>query len=65
MVTIAWVGKPAIKGWVLFLLKAKKKLNALLTLFRFCCFPIVRLLGQSAVGLVAVGIVLVSVPVAF
>jgi adenosylcobinamide-GDP ribazoletransferase len=67
MVTIVWVGKPSHKGLgSIFLSKAKKNLNAVayviavLIVFPFFAFTISPLMG-----LVGVGIVLVSIPVAF
>ncbi|MCW4030059.1 MAG: adenosylcobinamide-GDP ribazoletransferase [Candidatus Bathyarchaeota archaeon] len=67
MVTIVWVGKPSHKGLgSIFLAKAKKKLNAVAYVFAvviaFACFT---LSGSLLLGVVAVGIALVSVPVAF
>ncbi len=66
MVTIVWAGKPTHKGLgSIFLAKAKKKLNiiayalSVLIVYPFFAF------GHSAVlGLVGVGLVLVSIPVA-
>lgn len=67
MVTIVWVGKPTHKGLgSIFLSKAKKKLNivayviAVLIVYPFFVFT-----GNPFLGLVGVGIVLVSIPVAF
>ena len=67
MVTIVWVGKPSHKGLgSIFLSKAKKKLNAVAYTFAvLIAFPIFALTGNLLLGAVAVGIVLVSIPVAF
>jgi adenosylcobinamide-GDP ribazoletransferase len=65
MVTILWVGKPAHKGLgSMFLQRAKKKLNiiayalSVLIVYPFFGFT------NHILGLVAVGVVLVSIPVA-
>ena len=67
MVTIVWVGKPSHKGLgSIFLSKAKKKLNVVAYVISILVvFPVFTLLGNFFLGLVAVGIVLVSIPVAF
>jgi adenosylcobinamide-GDP ribazoletransferase len=67
MVTIVWVGKPSHKGLgSIFLSKAKKKLNAVAYLITvLVVFPLFAFIGNPLMGLVGVGIVLVSVPVAF
>jgi adenosylcobinamide-GDP ribazoletransferase len=67
MVTIVWVGKPSHKGLgSIFLSKAKKKLNAVAYVIAvLVVFPLFALTISSLWGLVAVGIVLVSIPVAF
>ncbi len=67
MVTIVWVGKPTHKGLgSIFLKKAKTKLNAIAyPLSVLIVYPFFALIGKPYVGLVAVGLVLVSVPVAF
>jgi adenosylcobinamide-GDP ribazoletransferase len=67
MVTIVWVGKPSHKGLgSIFLSKAKKNLNALAYVFAvLLSFAIFTVTGNVVLGLVAVGIVLVCVPVAF
>jgi adenosylcobinamide-GDP ribazoletransferase len=67
MVTIVWVGKPSHKGLgSIFLAKAKKKLNAVAYLIAvLVVFPYFALTSNLFFGLVAVGIVLVSIPVAF
>ncbi len=66
MVTIVWVGRPSHKGLgSIFLSKAKKNLNfvayIISILIALACFVFV---GGWFLGLVGVGIVLVSVPVA-
>ncbi|HLN88878.1 MAG TPA: adenosylcobinamide-GDP ribazoletransferase [Candidatus Binatia bacterium] len=67
MVTIVWVGKPSHKGLgSIFLSKAKKNLNAVAYVFAvLISFTVFVLTGNVFLGLAAVGIVLVSVPVAF
>jgi adenosylcobinamide-GDP ribazoletransferase len=67
MVTIVWVGKPSHKGLgSIFLSKAKKKLNAVAYVFAvLISFAVFVLTGNVFLGLVAVGIVSVSIPVAF
>ena len=67
MVTIVWVGKPSHKGLgSIFLAKAKKNLNAVAYLIAvLVVFPYFALTSNLFLGLVAVGIVLVSIPVAF
>ena len=67
MVTIVWVGKPSHKGLgSIFLSKAKKKLNAVAYVIAvLVVFPLFALTISPLLGLVAVGIVLVSIPVAF
>ena len=67
MVTIVWVGKPSHKGLgSIFLSKAKKKLNVVAYVISILVvFPVFTLLGNFFLGLAAVGIVLVSIPVAF
>jgi adenosylcobinamide-GDP ribazoletransferase len=67
MVTIVWVGKPTHKGLgSIFLSKAKKKLNAVAYLVAvLIVFAVFGLMGNVFLGLVGVGVVLVSVPVAF
>jgi adenosylcobinamide-GDP ribazoletransferase len=67
MVTIVWAGKPSHKGLgSIFLAKAKKKLNVAAYVFAiliaFACFG---LFGNFVLGLIGVGMVLLSVPVAF
>jgi adenosylcobinamide-GDP ribazoletransferase len=67
MVTIVWVGKPSHKGLgSIFLSKAKKKLNAVAYLIAgLIVFPFLTLTIGPLVGLIGIGIVLVSIPVAF
>ena len=67
MVTIVWVGKPSHKGLgSIFLSKAKKKLNAVAYVIAvLVVFPLFTLTISPLWGLVAVGIVLFSIPVAF
>ena len=67
MVTIVWVGKPAHKGLgAIFLSKAKKNLNAVAYLAAVVIgFVVFWLSGNVFLGLVAVGVMLISVPVAF
>ncbi len=67
MVTILWVGKPSHKGLgSIFLSKAKKNLNAIAYVIAvLVVFPLFALTINSLWGLVAVVIVLVSIPVAF
>ncbi len=66
MVTIVWVGKPTHKGLgSIFLKKAKTKLNAVAyPLSVLIVYPFFALIGKPYLGLVAVGLVFVSVPVA-
>jgi len=67
MVTIAWVGKPAHKGLgSIFLSKAKKKLNIVAYVIAIViAYPFFALTLNPVLGLIAVAIVLVSVPVAY
>jgi len=67
MVTIVWAGKPSHKGLgSIFLAKAKKNLNAAAYVVAvLIAFPVFWLLGNTVLGLAAVGVVLCSVPVAF
>jgi len=66
MVTLVWVGKPSHKGLgSIFLSKAKKKLNAVAYVIAILIvYPLFALVGNPLLGLVGIGIVLVSVPVA-
>jgi adenosylcobinamide-GDP ribazoletransferase len=70
MVTIVWIGKPTHKGLgSIFLAKAKKKLNivaygiSVLIVFPFFAFAGKPFLGLAG-GLIGIGAVLVSIPVA-
>jgi adenosylcobinamide-GDP ribazoletransferase len=67
MVTIVWVGRPTHKGLgSIFLSKAKKRLNAVAYLLAvLVVFAVFSLTSNSFLGLVSVGVVFVSVPVAF
>jgi adenosylcobinamide-GDP ribazoletransferase len=67
MVTIVWVGKPSHKGLgSIFLSKAKKKLNVVAYVIAvLIAFPLFYFFGDALFGLVAVAILLLSVPVAF
>lgn len=67
MVTIVWAGKPSHKGLgSIFLSKAKKNLNtAAYVIALLVVFPVFTLIGNPLLGLVSVGVVLISVPVAF
>lgn len=67
MVTIVWVGKPSHKGLgSIFLSKAKKNLNIVAFVIAvLIVYPFFALTDNPLLGLVGVGIVLVSIPVAF
>ena len=67
MVTIVWVGKPTHKGLgSIFIQKAKKKLNIVAyVLSVLIVYPFFAFTRTSFLGFVAVGVVLVSIPVAF
>jgi adenosylcobinamide-GDP ribazoletransferase len=67
MVTIVWVGKPSHKGLgSIFLAKAKKNLNAAAYLLSILIvYPVFYFTGYALLGLAAVGLMFVSVPVAF
>jgi adenosylcobinamide-GDP ribazoletransferase len=67
MVTIVWVGKPSHKGLgSIFLSKAKKKLNIVAYIIAvLVVYPLFTFIGNPLLGLVGVGIVLISIPVAF
>ena len=67
MVTIVWVGKPTHRGLgSIFLQKAKTKRNAIAYVLAILfVFPFFALIGKPFLGLAAVGLVLVSIPVAF
>jgi adenosylcobinamide-GDP ribazoletransferase len=66
MVTLVWVGKPSHKGLgSIFLSKAKKKLNAVAYIIAILIvFPLFALTVSPLWSLLAVGIVLISIPVA-
>jgi adenosylcobinamide-GDP ribazoletransferase len=66
MVTIAWIGKPAHKGLgSIFLQKAKKKLNIIAYVFSvLIVFPFFAFTPNHILGFIAIGVVLVSIPVA-
>jgi adenosylcobinamide-GDP ribazoletransferase len=66
MVTIVWIGKPTHKGLgSIFLQKAKTKLNWIAyALSILIVYPFFAFTGKPILGFVAVGLVLVSVPVA-
>jgi adenosylcobinamide-GDP ribazoletransferase len=66
MVSIVWIGKPTHKGLgSIFLQKAKNKLNIIAyILCILIVFPYFALIGKPIVGLIAVGLVFVSIPVA-
>ena len=66
MVTIVWVGKPTHKGLgSIFLQKAKKKLNIIAyALSVLIVYPFFAFTDKPFLGLFAVGVVLVSIPVA-
>ena len=67
MVTIVWVGKPSHKGLgSIFLAKAKKRLNyGAYALSALIVFPVFYFTVSPLLGLVAVALVFVSIPVAF
>jgi adenosylcobinamide-GDP ribazoletransferase len=66
MVTIVWVGKPTHKGLgSIFLQKAKTKLNIIAyAISILIVYPFFALTGSTYLGLIVVGLVLVSIPVA-
>ena len=67
MVTIVWVGKPTHKGLgSIFLQKAKTRLNVIAyVLSVLFVYPFFAFTGKPYLGIVAIGLVLISVPVAF
>lgn len=67
MVTIVWIGKPSHKGLgSIFLAKAKKKKNFIAyALSALLVYPVFYFAGYPILGLAAVALVFVSVPVAF
>jgi adenosylcobinamide-GDP ribazoletransferase len=66
MVTIVWIGKPTHKGLgSVFLQKSKKKLNVVAYVFSvLIVYAFFVLTGKSFLGLISIGLVLVSIPVA-
>jgi adenosylcobinamide-GDP ribazoletransferase len=66
MVTIVWIGKPSHKGLgSIFLAKAKKKHNLIAyALSALIVYPVFYFTGYPILGLAAVALVFVSVPVA-
>jgi len=66
MVTIVWIGKPSHKGLgSIFLAKAKKNLNTVAYLLSvLIVYPVFYVKDHPLLGLVAVALVFVSVPVA-
>ena len=66
MVTIVWIGKPSHKGLgSIFLSKAKKPQNALAYLLSaIIIYPIVYFTGYTTIGLTAMGLMFISVPIA-
>jgi len=67
MVTIVWIGKPTHKGLgSIFIAKAKNKLNIIAyALSMLIVIPFFALSGKPILGLIGIGLVLVSIPVAF
>jgi adenosylcobinamide-GDP ribazoletransferase len=67
MVTLVWIGKPSHKGLgSIFLAKAKKKHNIIAyALSALIVYPVFYLIGYPILGLAAIALVFVSVPVAF
>jgi adenosylcobinamide-GDP ribazoletransferase len=66
MVTIVWIGKPTHKGLgSIFLQKAKSKLNIIAyALTPLIVYPFFAFTGKPFLGFIAVGLVLISIPVA-
>jgi adenosylcobinamide-GDP ribazoletransferase len=66
MVTIVWIGKPAHKGLgSIFLKKAKNNLNIVAyALSVLIVYPLFSITGTPFLGMVGVGVVLISIPVA-
>jgi len=66
MVTIVWIGKPSHKGLgSIFLSKAKKPLNAVAYLLSaLIVYPIFYFTGYAMLGLAAVGLMFISIPIA-
>jgi len=67
MVTIVWIGKPSHKGLgSIFLSKAKKPQNIIAYLLSaIIIYPIFYLTGYAMLGLAAVGLMFISIPIAF
>ncbi|MDR0373820.1 MAG: adenosylcobinamide-GDP ribazoletransferase [Nitrososphaerota archaeon] len=67
MVTIVWIGKPSHKGLgSIFLAKAKKNLNAVAYLLSaLIVYAVFYFTGHVMLGLAAVGLMFISVPIAF
>jgi adenosylcobinamide-GDP ribazoletransferase len=67
MVTIVWIGKPSHKGLgSIFLSKAKKPQNITAYLLSaIIIYPIFYFTGYATIGLAAVGLMFISVPIAF
>jgi adenosylcobinamide-GDP ribazoletransferase len=67
MVTLVWIGKASHKGLgSVFIQKAKNKLNVFAYVLAIVIvYPFFALEGKPFLGLIVVGLVLVSVPVAF
>jgi adenosylcobinamide-GDP ribazoletransferase len=65
MVTIVWVGKPTHKGLgSIFLAKAKRKINiAAYAISVLIAYPFFALTLNPLLGLIGVGVVLISIPV--
>ena len=66
MVTIVWIGKPTHKGLgSIFLQKSKTRLNMIAyVLSVLIVYPFFAFTGKPYLGFVAIGLVLVSIPVA-
>jgi len=66
MVTIVWIGKPSHKGLgSIFLSKAKKPQNAIAYLLSaIVIYPIFYFTGYATIGLTAMGLMFISVPIA-
>jgi adenosylcobinamide-GDP ribazoletransferase len=66
MVTIVWIGQPSHKGLgSIFLSKAKKPQNITAYLLSaIIIYPIFYFTGYATIGLAAVGLMFISVPIA-
>jgi len=66
MVTIVWIGKPTHKGLgSIFLQKSKTRLNMIAYMLSvLIVYPFFAFTGKPYLGFVAIGLVLVSIPVA-